>query len=367
MIAVQTISLIVPVYNAEGSIAKTLDSLLSQTYQNIEVICVDDGSTDQSLELLHQYANEYPETIVVVHQNNQGVSVARNTGIDHATGDIIMFVDADDALVSCACERVAQVFNDSDTEVFTFGFMCNPVESMPLGMSKILKPPAKSYSIFEPDLLFSDATRPYTCRTAISKSLLVREGIRFEPGVSLGEDQIIYFLLYPLSQKTVLSPEQLYIYNMQDQSATHTNAADPLGAEKKLDQHMRVVETILREWSQRKLDSLCRSDLLDWILDFVLFDINGLEEKRKAQYLARLFADLDTYFQEDLTHVAHYWSTKKCLEDARRIVAASKNDRTSSFKKINIIHLAAFYCRRYGFTRCLQQLLIGLGIIKKWK
>lgn len=363
----QAISLIVPVYNAEDSIVKTLDSLLNQTYQNIEVICVNDGSTDQSLKLLHQYANEYPETIAVVHQDNQGVSVARNTGINHATGGIIMFVDADDELVSCACERVAQVFSDSDTEVFTFGFMCNPVESMPLGMSKVLRPPAKSYSKFEPDLLFSDATRPYTCRTAISRSLLVREDIRFEPGVSLGEDQIIYFLLYPLSRKTVLSPEQLYIYNMQDQSATHANAADPLGAEKKLCQHMQVVETILREWSQRKLNHLCRPELLDWILDFVLFDINGLEEKKKTLYLARLLAGLDAYFQEDLTHVAHYRSTKKCLEDIRRSIATNKNDSTSPLKKTNIIHLAAFYCRRYGFVRCFQQLLISLGIIKKWK
>lgn len=89
------VSIIVPVYNAEKYLEKCLESLLNQTYKNIEIICVNDGSIDKSLELLNLY-NKNDNRIVIYTQNNQGQSVARNMGLEKATGDYIMFVDSDD-------------------------------------------------------------------------------------------------------------------------------------------------------------------------------------------------------------------------------------------------------------------------------
>lgn len=92
------VSVIIPVYNKVNYIRETLDSVLMQTYQNFEIILVDDGSTDGSFEILKTYFAKYPEKIILVHQENQGVSVANNVGIQAAKGEYIQFLDADDLL-----------------------------------------------------------------------------------------------------------------------------------------------------------------------------------------------------------------------------------------------------------------------------
>lgn len=91
------ISVIVPVYNSEKYVGRCVDSIIAQTYQNWELILVDDGSTDNSLSILQEYEN-HDSRIKVIHQNNEGPGIARNTGIINAIGDYIVFVDSDDRI-----------------------------------------------------------------------------------------------------------------------------------------------------------------------------------------------------------------------------------------------------------------------------
>lgn len=356
------ISIIVPVYNAESSIEKTLISLLGQSFSNIEIICIDDGSTDGSLTLLESYSHKHPN-VKVIHQSNQGVSVARNTGIDNATGDIIMFVDADDEIEPYTCQYVDKTFSETNAEVFTFGFRCKPEKATPLGMKAEQKPPKKIYEKFSPELLFKDKARPYACRTAVSKDLMDRESIRFEPGLALGEDQVVYFLIYPLSRKTVLSPNQFYIYNMHNESATHENASSESGSLERLNQHLLVIKTILREWSDRDLNSLCDSELIEWVLDFVMFDINNLSQPKKHAYFLKLINLFTNYLGYKPSLAVSNVTTKKCLIDIE--TALDVNPSRQDY--ISLLHLGRFYLMRYGLIRCLQQVLIGLGLLKKWK
>lgn len=356
------ISLIIPVYNAERYLAETLDSLLDQTHHDLELVCVNDGSHDNSWEILQRYVAQ-DSRVVPIDQPNQGVSVARNTGIARATGDIIMFVDADDKLVPTACAVVAGVFEDPDVEVFTFGFECFPQEATPLGMEKELKPPRKVYEPFSPSLLFEDKARPYPWRTALRHSFVEREHIHFEPGVTLGEDQIIYFAIYPFAKKTVLSPEQLYRYRMADTSATHTTAEGEESRLKRLEQHLAVIEAILRLWSEKGMNGFCASELLEWCMDFVVFDINALPEPTKRELFTRLLNDFDSYFTDKPEHIAKHPSATWCLTDIRSALQSEARDQTY----VSLIHLSFFYRMRYGFIRCFQQVLIGMGILKKWK
>lgn len=90
------VSVIVPVYNRANLVGATLESILAQTYQNIEVIAINDGSTDTSLEVLKAYADKYPDKMTVIDQQNSGQVRARNTGIYHAQGEFIAFLDSDD-------------------------------------------------------------------------------------------------------------------------------------------------------------------------------------------------------------------------------------------------------------------------------
>lgn len=89
------VSIIVPVYNIESYVKKCINSLIDQTYKNIEIILVDDGSTDGSSVICDEYSNKY-ENVIVIHQENQGLSGARNSAIRRVTGEYIMFVDGDD-------------------------------------------------------------------------------------------------------------------------------------------------------------------------------------------------------------------------------------------------------------------------------
>ena len=98
------VSIIVPVYNVERYLRQCLDSLVNQTYQNIEIICVDDGSTDASSEILTEYALKNSK-VRVIRQENSGLSVARNVGFSFATGEYVMYVDSDDWIDVCACEK----------------------------------------------------------------------------------------------------------------------------------------------------------------------------------------------------------------------------------------------------------------------
>lgn len=113
------ISIIVPVYNVETFLPQCIDSLVNQTYRDIEIICVNDGSTDESLAILEQYAAK-DERIRIITQDNQGVSCARNIGLQVAKGDWIMFVDSDDWIETNCCQKVLDVSQDTELVLFSY-------------------------------------------------------------------------------------------------------------------------------------------------------------------------------------------------------------------------------------------------------
>lgn len=112
-------SIIIPIYNVEKYLPKCLDSLVNQTYPNVEIICINDGSTDNSLQILKNYAIK-DNRIKVINQQNQGVSLSRNIGIDNATGEYILFVDADDWLELNTCEILCQSIVNKTFDLITF-------------------------------------------------------------------------------------------------------------------------------------------------------------------------------------------------------------------------------------------------------
>ena len=101
----KTISLIIPVYNVEKYLARCLDSVINQTFKDLEIICIDDGSTDNSSDILQNYALK-DERIVVIRQANAGLSAVRNVGISRAKGEYICFIDSDDWIDFDFCEKL---------------------------------------------------------------------------------------------------------------------------------------------------------------------------------------------------------------------------------------------------------------------
>lgn len=111
------VTIIIPVYNVEKYLRKCLDSVVGQTYTNLEIICVNDGSPDHSLEILEEYAAR-DNRIKIISQKNTGLSGARNTGLEHATGDYILFVDSDDWIDLDTCEKALR--EDADVVFWSY-------------------------------------------------------------------------------------------------------------------------------------------------------------------------------------------------------------------------------------------------------
>lgn len=110
------ISVIIPVYNTEKFLPACLDSVLNQTFKDIEIICVNDGSPDKSADILAKYA-EQDKRILIVTQENQGLSSARNVGVKMASGDYICFVDSDDRIPTFALQSLYQISQNTQAEV----------------------------------------------------------------------------------------------------------------------------------------------------------------------------------------------------------------------------------------------------------
>lgn len=114
------ISIIIPVYNVEQFLRECLDSVVNQTLRNIEIICVNDGSTDKSLAILEEYRKK-DSRITVISQENRGPSAARNRGMQHARGEYIYFIDSDDYIELDALEKASQIATKNHLDVILFG------------------------------------------------------------------------------------------------------------------------------------------------------------------------------------------------------------------------------------------------------
>ena len=116
------VSVIIPVYNVERYLAQCLDSVSHQTYQNLEIICVNDGSRDGSPDILRRYADE-DARIQVIDKANGGVSRARNDALDCARGEYIMFVDSDDWVEPDACENAVNAMREYDADIVMWSYV----------------------------------------------------------------------------------------------------------------------------------------------------------------------------------------------------------------------------------------------------
>lgn len=115
------VSIIIPIYNEQKYIRQCLDSVVNQTLEDIEIICVNDGSKDKSLEILKEYYNN-DSRIIIIDKENGGLGAARNTGMDNASGEFIMFLDSDDLLTENACEIAYNTIETTDSDFVSFGY-----------------------------------------------------------------------------------------------------------------------------------------------------------------------------------------------------------------------------------------------------
>ena len=210
------ISIIVPVYNSELYINRCLDSLLKQTYKNIEIIIVDDGSKDNSLQLIKGYANK-DSRIKVYTQSNQGPSVARNTGLDNSTGKYIMFVDADDFIdKNMVTNMVEGIKDDKNTLVLCDNseIWANEIEERKLFDTD------KNY-IKKVDVIKAIASGKagLVCGKLFNKNIIKEHNIKFDKEIKMCEDQIFFLNISRYCDDFIYIPKSLYFYDRRNENS----------------------------------------------------------------------------------------------------------------------------------------------------
>ena len=346
------LSVIVPVYNKRDYLSECLESLCSQTLRDIEVICVDDGSTDGSDVVLRDMA-AVDRRLRVIRQENAGPCVARNTGMARATGDVLMFVDADDALVPDACEFVDKTFGSEGCDVLTFGFNIVPPEATHPSIARHLRPRDVTFDAFEPRILFAEDARPFAARTAISSDFARRQAIRWEPGLTLGDDQFFHFEIYPRSRRTTLRSRQLYLYRMAAGSITHAGFVGKEALLDKLSRHLDCEVAIARDWDDAGFMQLCPDLLLEWCIELLLKDASSLDAEASSGLWRRFAEEVACHFDLGVVRGMLRPATRTCFEDA---LSVAKGVSTS----IPVTHVARFYLARRGLLPTIRRVLYGM-------
>lgn len=205
------ITVIVPIYNVERHLRRCVDSILAQTFRDLEVILVDDGSTDGCPRICDGYAAADPR-VRVIHQNNEGVSAARNAGLDAAAGDYIGFVDGDDSIRPEMYERLLRACEEHDVPVAMCGREAVDEDGRVLYVECC--PPQPGFLSAEEalrSLLLADGAScdSSPCDKLYRRSLF--EGIRFPLGVRY-EDQIVMPRLLYRAERTFHVGRPLYVY-----------------------------------------------------------------------------------------------------------------------------------------------------------
>ena len=215
------ISVIVPIYNAENCLERSIESLTNQTYGNIEIILVNDGSKDNSLKLCNELANK-DTRINIIDKPNGGVSSARNYGLDNAKGKYTAFLDADDYACPTMIEHMYNVMSDNNADIVHMDFIKQHSSNADftvkhqLGtVSSLTKDEAVKWILTNKD---GHGTAVWT---SLFKTEIIKN-IRFPEGMVIAEDKFFMFLAFLESKKVVFDSGKEYIYLVWDSSSIHS-------------------------------------------------------------------------------------------------------------------------------------------------
>lgn len=216
------ISIIIPVYNVEVYLKECLNSVINQNFQNYEIICVDDASTDNSVKILFEYIEKQDNIKVIRHSENKGLSAARNTGLAYAAGKYIWFIDSDDLILPDSLMELYTIAEKAQTDIVFFNLVrmykdtdCRKMcvrNDMQISLGKVCQ--GKKF--------FSQAVSNHTyissvCLQFIKTNFLKQNNIGFYNDI-LHEDELFSFLSTMSAQRVLYVDKKYYIYRQREGS-----------------------------------------------------------------------------------------------------------------------------------------------------
>jgi glycosyltransferase involved in cell wall biosynthesis len=216
-------SIIIPVYNSAKYLTESLDSILSQSYEDYEVIIVDDGSTDESDVICDEYVSK-DIRFKVIHKSNEGVSYARNVALDNISGEWVVFLDSDDMLHEAALAVLNEkIKNDPELDVVQFGVTRRPFGTSFIDYSKVnvISGTPEEYCKF-------DHYNVSIGGSAFRRETIISQAVRFDEKMKLAEDQVFVFHMIHVAKKCSMLAVDLYYYRINENSATSTSRQEDM-------------------------------------------------------------------------------------------------------------------------------------------
>jgi len=267
------VTIAIAVYNTEKYLRDCMDSVVSQTYQNLEVICVNDCSTDKSLEILEEYAAKDRRIKIISNAQNSGLGISRNVGIDAAHGEYILFIDSDDWLDLTTCEKLISKAKENDSDVvFYSAYKVNGDE----------KKEWKQFCEVPYPLSLEDRktllrkTRPHAWFKLWKLEFMTKHGIRF-PDFRKSQDQKPHWMMCLFAEKVAFVGECLYYYRRYETQVSQCT-------DKRLILQVDVYNDIEEYLKREKIYSLYKKEFL----------------QKKFEHYDYTFFNIDVQFREEL-------------------------------------------------------------------
>lgn len=298
--SIPLVSFIVPIYNVDQYLHECLDSLLKQTYQSIEILCINDYSSDRSLEIIEQYANKDQRIILINFDSNKGAGAARNAGIKRATGKYLRMVDPDDFIPKNSTEIMVKTAEDHKSN-FVMGGICY---CSPHGM-KIKKshyyPKEKkiNVSLKSEKILWHF---PFHVSFLFKKRIIDENSILNSEGLNFQEDLSFLIDLSPYMNNVTLINNTVYYYRIRSKSASRTKR-NLYFYKKTFENYLHFYNKLSSGYNNNIAKAFLASRLYVQIPDNILLSIPENLNKGdsiKALYYARIF-----FIKTDIKSICH--------------------------------------------------------------
>lgn len=330
------VSIIIPVYNTEQYLRQCLDSVINQTFKNIEVIIINDGSTDGSLNIINEYKENY-SYIKVINQTNKGYSKVRNVGLKIASGDYIGFVDSDDFIEKNMFEKLVNKAIDTNADIVSCNYYMiykkgKKEISIALNNTPQIKILAQSqFSFTGAEILLLDEA--FVWNRIYKRDFLEKNNIQFDENICFMEDTLFHRIALICSEKVVYIRDILYFYRIKRK-----------GAQTTFTDYRNFSTFVISD----KLFSLINNkrfvNVLPWMrylmIGLLCLGYERIENKYKKKYFIKIYKYLKKYDMKE-----------------------NIKDIFSIYRKIRKRY---FMCMRYYVLKILYPIIIKLALNKKF-
>ena len=366
------ISVIVPVYNVEKYLGKCLDALVKQTLKNIEIICVNDGSTDNSEIIVKEYAQK-DNRIRYIYQENQGLSGARNTGIKQSKAPYLMFCDSDDWYEKAMCEKMYKAISENDVDFACCGIQMvyevkNPTSKK--ADQEYYKVKYKGIVPVSGEMLSNlDGS---SCNKIMKKELLDKYSIYYPEGLRY-EDYCLFFRLLSISKQIYFLREYLYNYRRHDNSImVSTFSGDPRAID-----HIKIMEVIYQFLIKNNLFEKWKGYFYSEYLKYFSCAYRYLPQKDKMKSFnvaipfmkkfgkdaIKILSDNEQYMWNCILHRTYPIGVNKIKIGKLTLIEFSEKNNTY---KIHILGIQIF-CRKIKQNKSVYSILHIPVLIRKHK